>query len=102
MQEYYDLYGLIKKGKCMYCLKELDEDDEEETAEHFIDSCIVIPKRVMKSVDEQWEYVQKQMQAGWFTAKAEGFRPPKLLEDGRPGREEGQKRQKRMVCNKKQ
>lgn len=90
MQEYYDLYGLIKKGKCMYCLQELDEDDEEETVEHFIDNCIVIPNRVMNRGSI---YKNKCKQDG-LRARQKGFRPPKLLEDGRPGIEEGKKETK--------
>ena len=47
MQDYYGTYGLIKKGKCMYCLKGLNEQDEEETADHFGVWCKVMPGYLM-------------------------------------------------------
>ena len=95
MQKYYDTYGLIKQGKCMYCLGELNEEDEEETAYHFGYWCEVMPGYLMSRAKSQWNYVEKQTEAGWFGKKGEGFRPPSLLEDARPGREKKKPRLKR-------
>ena len=98
MQDYYDTYGLIKKGKCMYCLKELDvdDDDEEETADHFGYWCKVMPGYLKSRARLQWAYVEKQAEVGWFGKKGEGFKPPLLLEDdARPGRDKKKPRLRR-------
>lgn len=96
MQEYYDTYGLIKFGKCMYCLKDLDGLSEKDTAEHFATWCKVMPDHLMLAAEEQWEYTEKLIEAGWYSSKAKGLKPPAILGDGRPGRENRKRKSRRI------
>ena len=86
MQDYYISNGLIKLGKCMYCLGELGERDQEETAYHFAYWCEVMPGHLKREARLQWNYVEKLAKAGWYE-KGIGFKPPSLLVDATPGRE---------------
>ena len=94
MQDYYDSNGLVKRGKCMYCLTELDKRDEEETADHFGAWCEVTPGHLKREARLQWNYVEKLTQAGWYGKKGVGLKPPSLLVDALPGREKRKKRGK--------
>ena len=87
MQDYYDSNSLIKRGKCMYCLENLDEGDQEETAYHFAWWCEVMPAHLKREARSQWEYVEKLTLAGWYGKKGKGFRPPSLYQDALPGRQ---------------
>ena len=93
MQDYYDSNGLIKRGKCMFCLDELDVKNQEETADHFAYWCEVMPGHLKREARLQWKYVEKLTQAGWYE-KGLGFKPPSLLVDALPGREKRKKRGK--------
>ena len=95
MQDYYDSNGLIKRGKCMYCLKELGEKDRERTADHFAYWCEVMPGHLKREARLQWDYVEKLTQAGWYE-EGVGFNPPSLLVGALPGKEK-RKRRKKLV-----
>ena len=96
MQDYYDSNGLIKLGKCMFCLVELDRKNQEETADHFGVWCEVMPGHLKREVRLQWNYVEKLTQAGWFGKEGQGLNPPSLLVDALPEREK-RKRRKKLV-----
>ena len=94
MQDYYDSNGLIKLGKCMYCLQQLNKKDEEETADHFGYWCEVMPSHIKREARLQWNYVEKLAKAGWFGKEGQGLNPPSLLVDALPGKEKRSKRGK--------
>ena len=97
MQDYYVSNGLIKLGKCMYCLEELDEENQEETAEHFAIWCEVMPGHLKREARLQWNYVEKLERAGWYE-KGLGLNPPSLLVDALPGDEKkARKKRKKPV-----
>ena len=93
MQDYYVSNGLIKLGKCMYCLEELNEDNQEETAEHFGTWCEVMPGHLKREARLQWNYVKKLVKAGWYE-EGLGLSPPSLLVDALPGKEKRKKRKR--------
>ena len=91
MQDYYVSNGLIKRGKCMYCLDELGEENQEETAMHFARWCEVMPDHLKREARLQWNYVEKLDKAGWYE-EGLGLDPPSLLVDTLPGRVKKKKR----------
>ena len=80
----------------MYCLGELDEDNQEGTADHFAYWCEVMPNHLMREARLQWNYVEKLTQAGWYE-KGVGFNPPSLFVDALPGREKRKRRKKGRI-----
>ena len=93
MEEYYILNGLIKLGKCMYCLEDLDVANMEETAEHFGVWCEVMPGCLKREARLQWAYVEKLIKAGWYDEGVDyNLNPPSILEDARPGFSKKKKR----------
>lgn len=93
MEDYYILNGLIKLGKCMYCLEDLDEEKQEETAEHFGVWCEVMPGYLKREARLQWEYVEKLIKAGWYE-EGLNLNPPSMLMDARPGHKRKKKRKR--------
>ena len=93
MQDYYDSNGLIKRGKCMYCLKQLNKKDREGTADHFGYWCEVMPSHLKGEARLQWNYVEKLARVGWYE-EGLGFKPPSLLVDALPGREKRKKKKR--------
>ena len=77
----------------MYCLEELNEENQEETAEHFATWCAVMPSHLKREARLQWNYVKKLVKAGWYE-EGLGLNPPSLLDDALPG-DEKKKRKKR-------
>ena len=78
----------------MYCLKELNEKEQEETADHFAYWCEVMPGHLKREARLQWNYVEKLAKAGWYE-EGLGLIPPSLLVDALPGREK-KKRKARL------